>query len=80
MTIEVLARALLINNRIEALKNVINGIVSDDGQIDRRKRMEVRVKGYESSVVLDECGSDKVLSILSKEMDRLKEEFENIKA
>ena len=80
MTKEVLVRALWINNRIEALENVIRDIVSDYGQINRLKRMEVRVKGCESSVMLNECDSDKVLSILSKEVDKLKEEFENIKA
>ena len=80
MTKEILEHSLKVYNRIVEIENVLNIVISDSGQIDTKKRIEVRVVGCEYSLILDECASDKVLSILCKEMDSLKEEFEKIKA
>lgn len=80
MTEEILERSLRIYNRIKAIESALGGIVGVDGQINRLNRIEVRVYGSEYSVILDDYNSDQVISILSKEMKNLKDEFENIKA
>lgn len=80
MTEEILKRSLDIYNKIVELKNVLKNIVDIDGQINRFKRIEVRVVGSESSTTLNESNSDKVISILCREIERLEEQFEKIKA
>lgn len=80
MTKEILEHSLGVYKRIEAIKNVLNGVIGDDGQISRFKRIEVRVEDSAYSLFLNKYDSDAVISMLCKEMDRLKEEFENIKA
>lgn len=80
MTKEILEHSLKVYNRIVEIENVLKDIVAADGRTNRCRRIEVRVVGSENSTILDEYNSDKVISIMSREVNSLKEQFEKIKA